>query len=164
MKNIFLLAAFLFAVHTLAAVPISQDSVTEGMVEPGAWTYYQVAIPADSPGWRLVLAPREDAAGNARLYIRQGAEPTTSQFAFSVTSGGSPKTIWLTEVGATEGTWYVGVYLPAGNPAEAFTLHSRTGWVTDLTWDPGSARAGHRDFHHPGGRSRRAAPLPHHHA
>jgi hypothetical protein len=124
---------------------IAQASTTQSNVTAGNWIYYQVSIPADSPGWRLVLAPRNGAAGKAQLFVRKAELPTTGENFRAVTEG-SPKTIVVNEVEAQAGDWYVGVYLPAGQTAEAFTLKSEVGWVTDLVWDPGSAENGTQVF------------------
>lgn len=56
-------------------------------------------------------------------------------------------TIVLDETEATSGTYFIGVYLPAGAATNCiYTLTAEIGWLTTLTWDPGTADAGTQVF------------------
>ncbi|MBM3883119.1 MAG: hypothetical protein FJ387_25960, partial [Verrucomicrobia bacterium] len=110
---------------------------TTGSLSAGEWHYFQVDIPAGSPGWRLVLNVTSGSA--ARLYLRQGDLPTTSAYA-RATPGSGNDTLVLTETEALPGTWYLGVQQPAGSGS--YALYSEVGYLTALAWDPGLAADG----------------------
>src|SRR6185295_12950444 len=76
----------------------------------GAWSYFQVDLPTNlTSGWRIVLT--HSGGGNPDLYVRRGNVPTTGSFDKSNT-GQSLDTIVFTDNEATNGTYFIGVYLP----------------------------------------------------
>ncbi len=129
---------------------IDQTSTVETNVTAGNWVYYAVEIPEDSPGWRLVLAPQGESAGNVRLYVRKDEPPTTGSFFRRDWTTGTLKTMVLGESEATEGTWYVGLYLASGADEDVL-FQSEEGWLNELTWDPGDEELGTETWTMPAG-------------
>ncbi len=109
----------------------------------GAFHYFQVDVPTNLPGWRIVLSTTNAAAD---LYVRRGALPTTG--GYDRASTGQPvDTVIFTDVEATTNTYFIGVYLPAGAATNSvYTLTAEVGWLTALTWDPGTADTGTQVF------------------
>ena len=111
----------------------------------GAWNYFQVDVPTNlTSGWRIVLT--YTGSGNPDLYVRRGNIPTTGTFDKSST-GQSMETVVFTEAEATNGTYFIGVFLPSG-PASActYTLSTELGYLKTLTWDPGTTHDGTQVF------------------
>ncbi len=105
----------------------------------GAFHYFQVEAPTNLPGWRLVLSTTN---ANADLYVRRGAPPTTGAY-LKASSGQPVDTVVLDNTEATNSTYFIGVYLPAGNATNStYTLTTEIGWLNTLTWDPGVADRG----------------------
>src|SRR5215468_8456373 len=78
----------------------------------GAWNYFQVDVPTNlTSGWRIVLT--HTGPGNPDLFVRRGNIPTTGAYDKSST-GQAMETVVFTDTEATTGTYFVGVYLPAG--------------------------------------------------
>ncbi|MGD1084295.1 MAG: hypothetical protein ABSA47_06010 [Verrucomicrobiota bacterium] len=111
----------------------------------GAWQYFQVDVPSNLlTGWRIVVSSTN--ATPPWLYIRQGQVPTTSSY--DVISGGtSIDTVTYDSPQAVAGTYFIGVYLPAGTASWAnYVLGAELASVTTLTWDPGTTQAGTQVF------------------
>ena len=105
----------------------------------GAFHYFQVDIPTNLPGWRVVLSTTN---ANADLYVQRGARPTTGSY-LKDSSGQPIDTIILDNNEATNATYFIGVYLPAGAATNSvYTLTAEIGWLTALAWDPGTADLG----------------------
>ena len=108
-----------------------------GALGDGDWQYFQVQIPPDSPGWRLVL--HSTGPGRPLLYVQYEGLP--DEWTYYRTAGGSDNdTLVVTDTEIVGGTWYVGVYAPDGHTD--YTLYSEVGWVRELLWDPGEAPDG----------------------
>ncbi|MBC8094913.1 MAG: LamG domain-containing protein [Akkermansiaceae bacterium] len=108
-------------------------------VGQGAFHYFQVDVPTNLPGWRIVLSSTNAAAD---LYVRRGLLPTTGSY--DKASTGLPvDTVIFSDVEATTNTYFIGVYLPAGAATNTvYTLTTEVGWLTALTWDPGTTDGG----------------------
>jgi hypothetical protein len=111
----------------------------------GAWNYFQVDVPTNiTSGWRIVLT--HTGGGNPDLYVRRGNIPTTGAFDKSST-GQSMETVVFTDAEATSGTYFIGVYLPAGPASScAYTLSTELSYFKTLTWDPGTTHDGTQVF------------------
>ncbi|MEI2726893.1 MAG: hypothetical protein V9H26_26330 [Verrucomicrobiota bacterium] len=100
-------------------------------------------MPTNLPGWRIVLSTTN---ADANLYVRRGAVPTTGSYDY-LSSGQPVDTIVLDSTLATSNTYFLGVYLPAGPATNCnYTLTTEIGWLTTLTWDPGTADLGTQVF------------------
>jgi hypothetical protein len=110
----------------------------------GAWNYFQIDVPTNLPGWRIVLS--HTGTGNPNLYVRRGALPTTGLFDKSSTSQ-SIDTIVFSNSEATNTTYFIGVNLPSGTANFAnYTLSTETNYLTTLTWDAGTTHEGSQIF------------------
>ena len=109
----------------------------------GAFHYFQVDVPTNLPGWRIVLSTTN---ANADLYVGRGSLPTTGSYA-KASTGQLVDTVIFNDTEATANTYFIGVYLPAGPATNTvYTLTAELGWLTTLTWDPGTADAGTQVF------------------
>ena len=109
----------------------------------GAFHYFQVDVPTNMPGWRIVL---NTTNAGADLYVRRGAIPTTGTYDY-LSSGQPIDTIVLDNTLATSNTYFLGVYLPVGAATNCnYTLSTEIGWLNTLTWDPGTADSGTQVF------------------
>ncbi|MDB6111575.1 MAG: hypothetical protein JWR69_3325 [Pedosphaera sp.] len=111
----------------------------------GSWHYFQVDVPTNLPsGWRIVLS--STGTGNPDLYIRRGQLPTTG--GYDKVSVNQPiDTIIFTGAEATANTYFIGVYLPGAAPGNTtYTLSTELGYLTTLTWDPGTTHQGTQVF------------------
>ena len=108
---------------------------------PGAegWNYFQVDVPTNLPGWRLVLSTTN---ANADLFLRKSLLPTAG--AYDKRSSDQPvDTVVCNGIEATAGTYFIGVRLPASAATNsAYTLTAELGWLNELTWDPGTVDLG----------------------
>jgi len=140
-----------FTLRALAQTPLTYDPgdsqagtqvYTHPNANAGAYTF-SVVIPAGSvEGVRFRL---NVAAGDANLYVRQGAVPTTSSYNYASTFAGSDL-IGLSPGQYSAGqTWYILVHVPAG---ATWTLLAGDAALT-LTWDPGTTSAGTAVYTHP---------------
>ena len=119
-------------------------TLTNGATPPGNWHYFQVDVPTNLPGWRVVLSAT--GVGNPDLYVRRGALPTQSSF-----DKGSVNqlldTVVFSDTEATAGTYFIGVFLPNTAPGNtSYTLTTELGYLTALAWDPGTTHAGTQVF------------------
>ncbi len=109
----------------------------------GAFHYFQVDVPTNLPGWRIVLST---ANADANLYVRRGAIPTIGSYDY-LSSSQPVDTIILDSSMATSNTYFLGVYLPTGPATNCnYTLTTEIGWLNSLTWDPGTADLGTQVF------------------
>jgi len=116
---------------------------------PGAWQYFQVDMPSNLlTGWRIVLSTNI-AGGNPDLYVRRGALPTTGSYD-KASVNQAIDTIIFTSAEATNSTYFIGVYLPAGpSSSTTYTLSTELASITTLTWDPGHYRRRHPGLYQP---------------
>lgn len=109
----------------------------------GAFHYFQVDVPTNLPGWRLVLSTTN---ANADLYVQRGVRPTTGSY-LHYSSGQPTDTVVLDNTEATNSTYFIGVCLPAGIATNSgYSLTAEIGWLTTLAWDPGTADLGTQVF------------------
>ena len=111
-----------------------------------AWNYFQVDVPTNLTGWRVVLS---GVGGNPNLYVRRGALPTTSSYD-KVSLGQPVDTIIFDNTEATTNTYFIGVVLPSGPATNTlYTLTTEVGWLNVLAWDPGVADGGTQVYANP---------------
>ncbi len=117
---------------------------TTGALTPGAWHYFQMDVPAGQPGLRFVLS--STGLGNPDLFVRREGLPT--EFSFERASRDqSVDTIVYTDTESVAGTYFIGVFLPASAAGSAnYTVSGGVGFLTGLTWDPGTAHMGTQVF------------------
>ena len=80
-------------------------SVTDITVARRAWTYYTVDIPA---GMSTLDFNMSGGSGDADLYIRRGAKPTTSTYDCRPYKSGNTEACAFTNPAAD--TWHIGIY------------------------------------------------------
>jgi hypothetical protein len=124
------------------AFPVAEPVVftVSGALNRGETNVFQVDVPTNMPGWRLVLT----ASGTADpdIYLRVGAIPTAAQY--TQRSINRPvDTIFLSDTEATNQTYFITVVLPASDLGVAsYTLSTELSAVIPLAWDPGTNAAG----------------------
>ena len=111
----------------------------------GAWHYFQVDVPTNqSTGWRLVLSSTNPVVPS--LYVRRGQLPTLSAYDSSSVGAGLT-TLAYTSNQVVAGTWFIGVYLPAGAANwTSYALGGETNYLTPLIWDSGATDRGTQVF------------------
>ncbi|MGC3957326.1 MAG: hypothetical protein QM813_05015 [Verrucomicrobiota bacterium] len=110
----------------------------------GAWHYYQVDVPTNLPGWRVVVSANSGV--NPDLYVRRGLLPTTSSYDKRST-GELADTVIFTDIEATNATYFIGVNLSAAPiGASTYTLSAELGFEKTLTWDVGTTHEGTQVF------------------
>lgn len=108
------------------------------------WHYYQVDVPTNLPGWRIVLS--QTGLGDANLYVRKGAIPTTSSYD-KRSINNAIDTLTYTNAEATNMTYFIGVLLPSSSVGGAsYTLSTELAGLNTLTWDPGAEHSGTQVF------------------
>lgn len=80
-------------------------SVTDISVARRAWTYYTIDIPA---GMSTLDFNMSGGSGDADMYIRRGAQPTSSTYDCRPYKSGNNETCSFTN--PTADTWHIGVY------------------------------------------------------
>ncbi len=115
-----------------------QSSVSTGSLTTGQFHYFRIEIPTASPGWRLVL--NSSGPGNGEIYVRKNALPDTGSFDKRVV-GLTNATIVYTDAELTAGGAYF-IAVRANGGATGYTLYSESGYLTTLTWDPGTTPGG----------------------
>ncbi|WP_286263161.1 S8 family serine peptidase [Thalassotalea atypica] len=80
-------------------------SVTDISVGRRAWTYYTIDIPA---GMATLDFTMSGGTGDADMYIRRGAQPTSSTYDCRPYKGGNNETCSFTN--PTADTWHIGIY------------------------------------------------------
>ena len=129
-----------------ASYPVSKPLVfsTTGFLTnsgSGAWHYFQVDVPSNLlTGWRIVVSSTNAAMPS--LYVLRGGLPTTGSYDKAISSP-TVETIIFDSAEATNSTYFIGVYLPAGAASYAnYKLTTELASTTTLTWDPGTTDAG----------------------
>ena len=106
----------------------------------GAWHYFQVDVPTNLPGWRIVLSA--STPNTPDLYVGRGYLPV--QYSYTKGSAGqSVDTLAYPADQATAGTYFIGVFLPetaTGN--SVYALSAELGCLTELAWDAGTSHEG----------------------
>jgi len=80
-------------------------SVTDISVARRAWTYYTIDIPT---GMSTLDFTMSGGTGDADMYIRRGAQPTSSTYDCRPYKGGNNETCSFTN--PTADTWHIGIY------------------------------------------------------
>ena len=80
-------------------------SVTDVTVARGAWTYYTINVPA---GMSTLDFNMSGGSGDADLYIRRGAKPTSSTYDCRPYKSGNTEACTFTNPIAD--TWHIGIY------------------------------------------------------
>ncbi|MDW8382549.1 MAG: LamG-like jellyroll fold domain-containing protein [Verrucomicrobiota bacterium] len=111
----------------------------------GHWHYFQVDVPTNLPGWRLVLSG-SPATNTPDLYVQRGALPNTGSY-LKRSTGQQVDTVVLTDTEAINSTYFIGVYLPSGAPTNTvYQLATEPLYLRDLVWDPGLTHEGTQVF------------------
>ncbi|WP_196137632.1 M4 family metallopeptidase [Aliikangiella sp. G2MR2-5] len=80
------------------------ETITDISVAQGAWYYHSVDL---SAGYSDLEVSISGGSGDADLYVRQGAQPTTSSYDCRPYKWGNSETCSFTSPAAT--TWYIGI-------------------------------------------------------
>ena len=80
-------------------------SVTDISVARRAWTYYTIDVPAGMATLDFVMS---GGTGDADMYIRRGAQPTSSTYDCRPYKSGNNETCSFTN--PTADTWHIGIY------------------------------------------------------
>ena len=100
----------------------------------GNWLYYTVSVPA---GTAALTVNTSGGSGDGDLYVRFGANPTTSQYNCSSTGGTTTETCTISNPAV--GTWYIGFYAystysGASMSAQLVTTNSCDGLTSGIGW------------------------------
>ncbi len=96
-------------------------SVTDISVSRRAWTYYTIDVPA---GMSTLDFTTSGGTGDADLYIRRGAQPTSSTYDCRSWENGNSETCSFTN--PTADTWHIGIY----------GYRAASGVSLDVTYNP----------------------------
>ncbi|MCF7734366.1 MAG: hypothetical protein K9N23_21975, partial [Akkermansiaceae bacterium] len=147
-----ILASLLWVGQATAATDLNWDpgdtqAGSQAVAQPdttGGGYLYRVVVPAGATdGMRVRLTV---TAGEAHLYLKQGAEPTTGDFNFSSTEIGSDLLLLQNNEFAAGQEWFVLVDAQLG--AEWSLLAGDA--AMPLSWDPGDTHSGTVVYQHPG--------------
>ncbi len=131
------------ALFFTSAVYALDVTITDSL-SGGEWYFTEVSVPAEAEGWRIVVSSDN---GSPRLYVREGADPTTSQnnasgMVFQEEPHHYTETITLSDADLSEGTWHIGVRNASGSELN-FTLRAEEApALRELQWDPGESDVG----------------------
>ncbi|WP_346188822.1 pre-peptidase C-terminal domain-containing protein [Rubritalea halochordaticola] len=173
-KQTNLIPAMIGSFACLTAVAAAQTSLTSGStvtdsVRKNNWNYYTIQVPSTSTGLQVDLVGTNNK--DADLYIRQGANPTTSNWDFRPYQNTSNESVTVdansNPVLAPGATYHIGVHTTdkgsagytltatvtdpngGGNPGGAADVRRlRVTWVTDpsttatIGWEQVSGSAG----------------------
>ena len=113
---------------------------TLGMSPTGTWNYFQVDVPTNLPGWRIVLSSTN--GGTPSLYVRQATLPLSTAYD-KVGVVQNLSTVVYSATEALAGTYFIGVYLPPSAQSNAvYQLGTEVTGMPDLAWDPGQTHEG----------------------
>ena len=128
------------AQNRLRLIPIlapSGGALTNQVVN-GSDLYFRLVATNFYPGFRAVLSKTNHAG--VELSTLRGDRPEGATFIRSAV-GSSPETVWATDTETTPGNYLLRIAgLAAGT--NTVTLRWEKGFVTTLTWDPGTAEGG----------------------
>jgi hypothetical protein len=111
-----------------------------GSLGRGEANVFQVDVPTNLPGWRLVLTSSGTAEPD--LYARGGAQPTATVYT-KRSIDRAVDTLFFDKGEATNATWFVSVTFPALEAGNAtYTLNTEIATVVPLSWDPGTNAEG----------------------
>jgi hypothetical protein len=110
--------------------------LTSGNVAAGGAQYFQVDVPTNLPGWRIVLT--SSGTADADLYIQRGALPSQTSYLKRSTTR-AIDTLFLDSPEATNATYFISVLVPATDVGSAtYTLGAEILPVMTLNWEPGT--------------------------
>jgi hypothetical protein len=125
----------------LASMPILKPlafSVT-GTVPAGGAQYFQIDVPTNLPGWRIVLT--SSGTADADLYIQRGALPTQTSY-LKRSTGRVIDTVFLDSPDAINATYFISVLVLSTDVGSAtYTLGAEIAPVVTLNWEPGTTPA-----------------------
>jgi hypothetical protein len=121
------------------SMPISKplEFSANGVLSAGVTHYFQIDVRTNLVGWRLVLS----AVGTADpdIYIQRGGLPSTTGY-LKASVNRPIDTLFLNNTEATNGTYFVMVTIPLGEPGNAtYTLRTELASQVTLAWDPGTS-------------------------
>jgi hypothetical protein len=121
----------------LASMPILKPLAfsVSGTVAAGGAQYFQVDVPTNLPGWRLVLT--SSGTADADLYIQRGALPSQTSF-LKRSTGRAIDTVFLDSPEATNATYFISVLVPGTVGSATYTLGAEIAPVVTLNWEPGT--------------------------
>ena len=125
----------------LASMPILKPLAfsATGTVLAGGAQYFQIDVPTNLPGWRLVLT--SSGTADADLYIQRGALPTQTSY-LKRSTGRVIDTVFLDSPDAINGTYFISVLVPGTDVGSAtYTLGAEIAPVVTLNWEPGTTPA-----------------------
>ena len=70
----------------------------------GSWKYFKIAVPSGQSQLKIVMS---GGTGDADLYVRFGAQPTSSTYNYRPYLNGNAETVTVTNPSA--GDWYIGI-------------------------------------------------------
>ncbi len=71
----------------------------------GTWKYYKIAVPASQTSLKITMS---GGTGDADLYVKLGAQPTSSSYDYRPYLSGNAESVSVTNPAA--GDWYIGIY------------------------------------------------------
>jgi hypothetical protein len=105
-----------------------------GVLNPGETNYFQVDVPPNLAGWRLVVSGTGSA--DPDLLLQRGALPGTQVLMSSF--GRRLDTLFLPGTDLVPGTYFVAVTVPKADSGNAtYSLRSEIHPLVTLDWDPG---------------------------
>lgn len=128
----------------LGAMPIFKPVVfsVSGTLSSGASNIFQIDIPANLPGWRLVLT---SSGADPNIALQRGTIPGTSYLKQSVNR--AVDTLFLDGNEATSHTYFVAITLPkTATGSASYTLSTELSAIVPLAWESGATAAGSSVF------------------
>lgn len=120
------------------AMPIAKvvEASAAGDLASGEAHYFQVDVPTNMPGWRLVL--NSTGSADPDLYVQRGYCPSPT--AYLKRSVARPlDTIFLDGSEATNGTLFISVLVPKTQVGtSSYTLRAEIAPMVTLDWEPGT--------------------------
>ncbi|MFT3898206.1 MAG: PilC/PilY family type IV pilus protein [Thermomonas sp.] len=77
-------------------------------ISKGNWAYQTITVPTGTIQLLIQISGNSNARGNADLYVRRTANPTTGNYDYADTGSGSTESVTINN--PTTGTWRIGVY------------------------------------------------------
>ncbi|MCC5834748.1 MAG: PQQ-binding-like beta-propeller repeat protein [Opitutales bacterium] len=123
----------------VVGVPVfaEESFSTSGTLPAGEWTYETIEVPAESEGLRVVISSED---GDPELYLREGENPTESEYDYAGSSFSKEtftSTILVPADELSEGTWHIGAYNPDSQSLEYSLSAKEAPASIELDWDEG---------------------------
>lgn len=97
-------AAVEMAVTGAPTTPVVTETLTGLSIAASAWRYYSVTLPAGTSSFQVSIS---GGTGDADLYVRQGAQPTTSSYNCRPYLTGNSESCSFSS--PASGTWHIGI-------------------------------------------------------